>query len=130
SLMSLFVKVAGRRLPSQEVVLVRAVISLALTLAALRRAGIRPWGNSRRLLWLRGGLGFAALSCFYYSIARLPLADATVIQFTNPIFAALLAAWFLKEPVRIPEAMCVLVSMAGVLLVARPAFLFGADAAR
>ena len=40
SLMSLGVKAAGRRLPIQEVVLVRGVVTLALSWAVLRRAGL------------------------------------------------------------------------------------------
>jgi drug/metabolite transporter (DMT)-like permease len=130
SLMTLFVKLAGQRLPSQEVVLGRALVGVLLSLAALRRVHTRPWGNSPRLLLLRGSVGFAALSCFYFSITRLPLADATVIQFMNPVFAALLAAWLLREKIRPLETLCVLVSLAGVVLVARPAFLFGTESAR
>ena len=40
SLMSFLVKLAGRRLPSQEVVLVRAAISFVLSGAMLRRARV------------------------------------------------------------------------------------------
>lgn len=126
SLMGLFVKIAGTRLPTQEIVLGRAVVTVALSYIGLRRAGIRPWGRNRPLLVLRGLLGFGGLSCFYYAVARLPLADATVIQYTNPIFTALIAAWFLGERVGAREALCVVISLAGVVLVARPSFLFGA----
>lgn len=125
SLMSLLVKVAGQRLPFQEVVLARAAISLALSWIALRRAGRRPWGRRRRLLVLRGMLGFLALSCFYYALVHLPLADATVIQYTNPVFTAVIAAFALRERLGGREAACVGASLVGVVLVARPAFLFG-----
>src|SRR5687767_10085798 len=40
SLMSLAVKVAGQRLPSQEVVLVRAVVTLVLSYWGVRRARV------------------------------------------------------------------------------------------
>ena len=126
SVMSLLVKVAGRRLPSQEVVLVRAVITLALAWWAVRHARVPPWGNDRRTLVTRGLLGFAALSCFYYSVTHLPLADATVIQYTNPVYAALLAVPVLGERVRAREMASVLASLAGVVAVTRPSFLFGA----
>lgn len=127
SVMSLLVKVAGQRLPSQEMVMVRAVITLALSAWAVRQAGVSPWGtpDRRGLLVLRGIVGFLALSCFYHSIVHLPLADATVIQYTNPVFAGLLAVPFLGERLRRREVMSVLVSMAGVALVMRPSFLFG-----
>jgi len=127
SVMSLLVKVGGQRLPSQEMVMVRAVITLILSTWAVRAARVSPWGTPGRrgLLSLRGIMGFLALTCFYHSIVNLPLADATVIQYTNPVFAGLLAVPFLGEKLRRREVMSVLVSMAGVVLVTRPSFLFG-----
>ncbi|HWV58095.1 MAG TPA: DMT family transporter, partial [Longimicrobiales bacterium] len=128
SIMSLLVKVAGQRLPSQEVVLARAIVSVAASWFVLRRRGTHVWGKAPKLLLLRGLLGFAALSCFYFSVTRLPLADATVIQFTNPVFAMLLAAHALDERIGRGEVLCVAASMLGVFLVARPPALFGGTA--
>jgi len=129
SLMSLFVKVAGQRLPTSELVLARGVVIVTITLVMLRRAGTSPWGDHRRLLLLRGLLGFTAVGCFYYAIAHIPLADATVIQYTNPVWTALLAAAFLGEHLRPVEVVGTAASLAGVALVARPSFLFGAESA-
>jgi drug/metabolite transporter (DMT)-like permease len=131
SVMSLLVKVAGQRLPSQEVVMVRAIVTLVLSAWGVHHARVAWWGSrdKRGLLILRGVVGFTALSCFYHSIVHLPLADATVIQYTNPVFAGLLAVPFLGERLRRREVASVLVSMAGVALVMRPSFLFGEGAA-
>ncbi len=128
SIMSLLVKIAGQRLPSMEIVLVRAVVTLVLSYALVRRAKLPLWGNPRSLLITRGILGAAALTCFYYSIVHLPLAEATVIQYTNPVFAALLAGVLLGERLGRRELIGVAASMAGVLLIARPAFLFASGA--
>lgn len=131
SVMSLLVKVAGQRLPSQEVVMVRAIITLILSAWAVRAAGVPWWGTPgrRRLLIQRGVFGFLALSAFYHSIVNLPLADATVIQYTNPAFAGLIAVPFLGERLRRREVVSVLVSMVGVAMVMQPSFLFGHGAA-
>jgi drug/metabolite transporter (DMT)-like permease len=129
SVMSLLVKVAGQRLPSQQIVLVRGVITLVLSLVLLRRARVKVWGEHNTLLLLRGLLGFAALSAFYYSLVHLPLAEATVIQYLNPVFTAVLAAVLLGERLGRAEAACVGLSLGGVLLIARPGFLFGGEAA-
>lgn len=128
SVMSLLVKVAGERLPSQQVVMARAVITLALSWWAVRRAGVSPWGNRRGLLVLRGAVGFLALSAFYHSVVHLPLADATVIQYTNPVWAVLFAVPFLGERLRGRELLAMAASLVGVLVVMRPTFLFGAGA--
>lgn len=126
SVMSLGVKLAGQRLPSMQIVFVRAAITLALSYWLVRRAGLRLPGNRPGMLFVRGLLGSIALACFYYSLVHLPLADATVIQYTNPVFTAVLAVWVLGE--RMPARAIVLVatSLAGVLMVARPGFLGGA----
>ena|GEM_PF-23761 len=125
SLMSLLVKIAGQRLPSQEVVLVRALVMLALSWWGVRAAGVHPWGNDRRRLVTRGVVGFLALSGFYYALVHLPLADATVVQYTNPVFASLLAVPVLGERLRGREVATVLLCMLGVVIATRPAFLFG-----
>jgi drug/metabolite transporter (DMT)-like permease len=123
SLMSLGVKVAGRRLPSQEVVLVRGLLTLALSWAVLRRAGlaVRASGRGRQaLLLLRGVFGTAGLTCFYASVVRLPLAEATLLQYTNPLWAAALAAVALGERVRPRDALALAAGLAGVAMVVGP----------
>jgi drug/metabolite transporter (DMT)-like permease len=51
-----------------------------------------------------------------------------VIQYTNPVWAALFAIPFLGERLRGREVVSVLVSLVGVMLVMRPSFLFGEGA--
>jgi drug/metabolite transporter (DMT)-like permease len=125
SVMSLLVKAAGQRLPVQEVVLARSSVGAALCWYSLRRRGVPLWGEQKGLLLLRGVLGYAGLSCFFYALVQLPLAEATVIQYTNPVFTALLAVIFLSEHIRPRDLLLVMASLGGVALMARPAFLFG-----
>jgi drug/metabolite transporter (DMT)-like permease len=125
SVMSLLVKSAGQRLPVQEVVLARSSVGAALSWHSLRRRGVPLWGQRRGLLLVRGLLGYAGLSCFFYALVHLPLAEATVIQYTNPVFTALLAVVFLSEHIRPRDLLLVGVSLGGVVLMARPEFLFG-----
>lgn len=130
SLMSLGVKLVGQRIPTQEVVLVRGVLNAGFTWGLLRQAGVRPRGNRPWVLILRGIFGFLALSCLYYGLVHLPLADATVLQYTNPVWTALFAAWLLNERMVRGELGLVLASLVGVVLIARPAFLFGGAGGR
>ena len=127
SVMAVLVKAAGGGLPSQQIVLVRGVVTLALSTALVLRARVSPWGprGSRGLLVLRGVFGFAGLSFFYSSLVHLPLAEANLIQYTNPVFTALLAAWLLRERMGVREVACVAGSLAGVMLVLRPVALLG-----
>lgn len=128
SIMALLVRVAGRGLGSMEIVLFRGVITLGLSWWALRRAGVSPWGTNRRLLFVRGTLGSTALLFYFYSLVTLPLGEATLIQNMNPVFATLLAAVILNESLRAPEILCLVASLVGVLFIAHPAAVFGAEA--
>jgi drug/metabolite transporter (DMT)-like permease len=127
SIMGLLVKLAGRRLGSMEIVLARGCVTLSLSWWAMRRARISPLGTNRRLLLVRGVLGSTALLFYFYSIVHLPLAEATLIQYTNPVFATLLASVLLSEALRAPEILCLVASLVGVVLVAHPTALFGAS---
>ncbi len=120
SLMGLLVKLAGRRLGSMEIVFARSVITLGLSWWSLGRLGLSPLGNNRRLLFVRGLLGATALLFYFYSIVHLPLGEATLIQYTNPVFATVLAAVILRESLRAREIVCLVASLLGVLFVAHP----------
>jgi drug/metabolite transporter (DMT)-like permease len=128
SVMSLLVKYAGQELPSQQVVLARSMVTGLLSAWAIRHAHVSPWGTKRGKLVFRGIAGFLALSCFYHTLTHLPIADATVIQYTNPVYAGLLAVPLLGEKLRRREVLSVLGSLVGVLVVTRPSFLFGGSA--
>lgn len=120
SLMSLLVKIAGERLPTMQIVWARALVTLALSYVLVRRARVPALGHDRPGLVLRGVLGFSALSAFYWSVIHIPLAEATVLQYTNPLFAALLAVVVLRERMAPRDVGALALGFAGVVLVAQP----------
>jgi drug/metabolite transporter (DMT)-like permease len=120
SAMSMFVKLAGTRLPTGEIVLARAVVTLVVSYVMVVRAGLHPWGVNKRGLMLRGALGFVGLSCYYLSLAHLPLADATVIHQTVPVITAVIAWFVLRESIGWPTVFAIACGVGGVALVVRP----------
>ncbi len=124
ALMSVLTKVAGARLPTLEIVAARGVVTLVLSALVLGPGGLAR-GRNRRLLVVRGVLGFVALTCFFFALTHLPLADATVLHFTNPILTAFLAAWLLREPLGRRELLGGVACLVGVVLVTRPSLVFG-----
>lgn len=123
--MSLFVKLASATLPTMQIVFLRGCLTLLLSAALLWRAGIVPLGHRRGLLFVRGTLGSLALVCFYLAVGHLPLAEATVIHQTAPLFTAVAAAWLLRERLEPSVLLSIAVCLGGVLLIARPAWLWG-----
>jgi drug/metabolite transporter (DMT)-like permease len=87
SIMSLLVKLAGQR-PAQPGDRAGPLARHGVLAWATLRVGHSHARDAPPSAVLRGLLGFGALSCFYYALVHLPLADATVLQYTNPAFAA------------------------------------------
>ncbi|XP_019738915.1 solute carrier family 35 member G1 [Hippocampus comes] len=81
--------------------------------------------DKRPYLMLRGFLGSNAMILLFYAVQQMPLADATVIMFSNPVFTSLLAWVFLKEKCTMWDCVFTVFTLTGVILIARPPFLFG-----
>jgi drug/metabolite transporter (DMT)-like permease len=122
-------KLVGQRLPVFELVFVRALFSVLLTAALLRRAGVPLLGTRRPLLALRGLLGFCGLTCSFYAVIHLPLAEATLLQFLHPVFTVALAATLLGERIGRGVLLGIPLAVAGLVLVVRPGFLGGGGGA-
>lgn len=120
SVMSLLVKITSQRLPTGEIVLARAVVTLVISYVMVVRAGLHPWGTNKRGLALRGVLGFGGLTFYYIAIAHLPLADATTIQNTTPLLTAVLAWWILREAIGWSTAFALACGIGGVLMIVHP----------
>lgn len=120
SVMGVLVKLTSARLPLGEVVFARAVITLGISLAMVRRAGLSPWAGPRMPLVFRGLLGFGGLTGYYIALDRLPLADATVLQNVTPLLTGVLAWWLLDEPIGWTTAVAIACGIAGVGLIVRP----------
>ncbi len=121
SLMGVCVKAVGGRIPVAEVVLARSAVSLLLSIVMLRQAGLHPWGQRRGLLVLRGVIGTGALLCVFAALAQLPLAAATVLQYLQPTFTALLAWLLLGERVGPRVLLAAVLGWLAVVVLSNPA---------
>ena len=114
-------------IPVFEIVAARALVSLVLSFLDIKRKGLPVWGNNRPLLVARGCVGAVALICVYFSVVNLPLAEATIIQYTHPVFTALLAFLVLRERIQPTTMVCILLSLTGLYLMVRPGAQVAAD---
>ncbi len=129
SAMSVEVKLGGMLLPVSMLVFARGAVALAISVAMLRAQKLPAWGRDKPALVLRACFGIGGLACFYYAVTRLPLAEATLIHFLNPVFTALIAARALGERVSRRVVLAMAFSLMGTLLVTRPGAVFGAHPA-
>ena len=77
------------------------------------------------LLILRAVFGSFAVAAFFYAVQNLPLPDAITLQFTTPVFAAILGVPILNEKWKRSDQVGAVICLIGVLLIARPSWLFG-----
>jgi len=69
---------------------------------------------------IRSVSGIVSLSLFFFSITRIPIADATAIAHAAPIFITVLSIFLLGEVIGLRRWVAVLLGFVGVLLIARP----------
>ncbi len=125
SAMSLAVRGVVLEIDSRMVVMFRAGVT-SLVLLAL----IIAWPRMRRNLrfsrpglhLLRGGLIGVSTNLGFYTLAHIPLATATVLFFTAPIFATILGAVVHGERVGPRRIAAVIAGVIGALVILRPGF--------
>lgn len=103
-------------LPTVELVFFRSLVSISICLVMIKKLGLHPLGNNRKILLMRGVFGTIALSMFFYTLQHIPLASAVTIQYLSPIFTALFAALFLKEQMHIKQWLYFGIAFSGVAL--------------
>ena len=123
STMAAMLKLASTQgLNAPELVFYRSLFSLPVVLFwVLKRESLAVLRPNRPLahVW-RGGLGILSMGLTFQALILLPLAEATAINFTAPIFATILSFLILREQVGIHRWAAVLVGFAGVVIVTRP----------
>jgi drug/metabolite transporter (DMT)-like permease len=92
---------------------VAVVIALGPGVASVKTG--RPGAHIRRT-----AVGLTSMACMFSAIMLLPLAEATTLQFTVPIFATILGALLLHEPTGWHRWGAVIAGFVGVLIVAQP----------
>lgn len=122
----LTMSVAGRETASVlsvfQVLEMRSVIGFLMLLPLVYAAGglpamrtQRPWLHiSRNVVHYIGQFGWL------YALMLIPLAELISIEFTTPIWTALLAVTFLGEKLTRPRITAIVLGLVGVLIIVRP----------
>lgn len=115
-------KYLGASLSLLQVVWGRYAVHTALTGAVLGRAGdwrfLRPARPGLQLA--RGACLFTGTLSMYEAIRHISLADATAVQYLNPVIVTILSALVLKEAVGPRRWLAVAAAFAGALLIIQP----------
>lgn len=113
----------GDTLPVAIILFVRGVVGVVFT------GGIIAWSDTTsfrisisdfRALLLRNVAHFGASYCWFLGVTLLPLAEVFAIEFTMPIWTALLAITFLGERLNALRTVGIAIGLAGALVILRP----------
>jgi len=117
--------IGGRELSSElttfQILFVRSLVGLIVVSAILTWAG---WGQLRfgrfGTHFVRNTIHFAAQYGWFLGIAFIPLAEVFAIEFTTPIWTAILAVVFLGERATRGRIATIIIGFVGILIILRP----------
>ena len=121
----ILMSVAARQLTSHlatfEILFFRSAVALIALLALRPRLGAAAYETRRLPLHIaRNGIHFLGQYAWVLGIGLAPLAVVTAVEFTTPVWVALLAAAFLGERLSPPRWLAIGAGVAGVLVIVRP----------
>lgn len=112
-----------RELNVFQVMELRSVIGFAMLLPLLRNAGgISAAATKRPLQHLvRSTVHYGAQLGWFFALTLIPIGQVVSIEFTAPIWIAILAATFLGERLTTGKIAAVVLGLIGVVVIVRPA---------
>ena len=121
SLLHIGVRHVSPHLPTLEIVTLRSLFTILVTLPFVLRPGRFAWRtNNLKLQMTRGLIGVCSMSSWYYALGQVPLADAGALSFTTAIFVTIGGALWFREPVGLRRWAAVIVGLLGALVVLKP----------
>lgn len=109
-----------RHIPWPALGFSRALIGFTAAVLVARARGASLAIVDRRRMWERSVAGSTGMLCTFYALTHMPLADATALLNTTPLWIAALAWITLRERLSPRVWIALAIAFAGVLLVERP----------
>jgi drug/metabolite transporter (DMT)-like permease len=118
---SAMIRLLSAQVESVQTAFFRAALSVILLLPMIAAGRVKPW-HSKRIVghFWRTAMGTGSMVLGFYAVSMLPLADATAIAFSQPLFSVVVAALVLGEKVRWRRWSATVIGFAGVLIMVRP----------
>lgn len=108
-------------LTTQQIVFFRNLAGLAMLLPILMKTGFAEL-KTQRIHWhiMRALVGLSAMYCYFFVLARMPLAEAFLVKLTSPFFMPLIAYLWLKESIGPNTRWAIIIGFIGVAFILRP----------
>lgn len=104
-------------------VFIRTMFGAMLILPLFLKSGVRSLKTKQLPLnILRGILSITTVYLTFFALSRIPLADAVAYSYLSPIFALVLALFFLKERLTVKQVAAICIALVGAKVLLRPGF--------
>jgi drug/metabolite transporter (DMT)-like permease len=115
------IRLLAEQIESVQTAFFRAAISVVILIPYMATGRVNPWRSTRITghFW-RTLAGTASMVAGFYAVAMLPLADATALAFSQPLFSVVVAAVIVREKVRWRRWSATIIGFIGVLVMVRP----------
>lgn len=117
-LMAVLTRLLAGEVPSTQVATIRFAVGAIGCVFLFGWKKRKPDFTQWRLLAVRGVSGGIAVVTYFFAIERLGAAAATVLNYSSPIYAAVFAAWLLKETSTPLRRLGLVVATSGAVFVA------------
>ena len=119
--MAVLVKLAAVESSSQVLVFLRAFFGLIVVTPFAFSRGVEFLKTSRvRLHVLRAIMSVTALSCFYFAVSQIGLAESILLNASSPLFIGVFAIFMLGEHLERRAAFALALGCCGVVLLMKP----------
>jgi len=115
------VRHASAYLPNEMTVFLRNSLGFLFLLPWLYQKGFANLKTKRLAAHvIRSLSGLTAMYCFFYAIAHLPLAEAVLLNYSSPIFIAIIALLWLGERSSLKLVFAIVIGFIGLCFILKP----------
>lgn len=121
SFMGIFIRKSSENIHIMEVIFFRNLLACLIIIPVMCSSGLASFKMNRPGLFVWRAI-FVSIGMFsgFSAITLIPLAQATAISFTTPIFVTILAVFLLGEVIKFRRVAAIFVGFIGMLIIVQP----------
>ncbi|MBT7447067.1 MAG: DMT family transporter [Tateyamaria sp.] len=121
SFMGIFIRKSSENIHIMEVIFFRNLLACLIIIPVMSSSGLASFKMNRPGLFVWRAI-FVSIGMFsgFSAITLIPLAQATAISFTTPIFVTILAVFLLGEVIKFRRVAAIFVGFIGMLIIVQP----------
>lgn len=121
TLMGVFIRKSSENIHIMEVIFFRNLLACLIIIPVMCSSGLASFKMNRPGLFVwRAVFGSIGMFAGFVSITLIPLAQATAISFTAPIFITILAFFIFGEVLKFRRVAAIFIGFIGMLIIVQP----------